>query len=244
MGSRPRRGVIVICAVLSALSLVPSGEGATQGLPQPGRNRADSPRAAGAAPAPAGAPRTVQPPRGEYDDLISRMAAEEGVDAHLVRAIITVESRFDPSAVSRKGAKGLMQLMPETASRYSVGDPFDPAANIRGGVRYLRFLQEMFPGRLPLALAAYNAGENAVLRYDGVPPYPETRQYVDRVLAHYGRWRRDDTSRAIGRPHPPARPEEPQAPPSAPTIFRIDTGDALLYTNVSPVFRPVPRAIP
>ena len=124
---------------------------------------------------------------GQYAELIHAIAAESGVDPALVKAIIRAESNFNRHAVSRKGAQGLMQLMPGTAGRYAVGNAFDPAENIRGGVRYLRFLQDRFPGQLHLAVAAYNAGENAVLKHNGIPPYAETRQYVARVLAFYGR---------------------------------------------------------
>lgn len=124
---------------------------------------------------------------GQYAELIHSSAAENGVDPALVKAIIRVESNFNRHAVSRKGAQGLMQLMPGTAGRYAVGNAFDPAENIRGGVRYLRFLQDRFPGQLHLAVAAYNAGENAVLEHNGIPPYAETRQYVARVLGFYGR---------------------------------------------------------
>jgi len=123
--------------------------------------------------------------RGQYADLINFIAAENGVDPALVKAIIRAESNFDQRAVSRKGAQGLMQLMPGTAGRYAVGNTFDPAENIRGGVRHLRFLQDHFPGQLHLAVAAYNAGEAAVLRYKGIPPYAETRQYVARVFKLY-----------------------------------------------------------
>ena len=123
--------------------------------------------------------------RGQYADLINSIAADNGVDPALVKAIIRAESNFDQRAVSRKGAQGLMQLMPGTAGRYAVGNSFDPAENIRGGVRHLRFLQDRFPGQVHLAIAAYNAGEGAVLRYKGIPPYAETRQYVSRVLRLY-----------------------------------------------------------
>ncbi len=120
---------------------------------------------------------------GQYAELIHAIAAENGVDPALVKAIIRAESNFNRHAISRKGAQGLMQLMPGTAGRYAVSNAFDPAENIRGGVRYLRFLQDRFPGQLHLAVAAYNAGENAVLQHNGIPPYAETRQYVARVLA-------------------------------------------------------------
>jgi soluble lytic murein transglycosylase-like protein len=117
--------------------------------------------------------------------LIQRLAQQYSVDPHLVQAIITVESNFDPHAVSRAGAQGLMQLMPDTAARYRVEDPFDPHANIEGGIRYLRDLLRLFPGDLRHVLAAYNAGEGAVQQYGGIPPYPETQRYVERVLALY-----------------------------------------------------------
>ncbi len=123
--------------------------------------------------------------RGQYAELIESIAADNGVDPALVKAIIRAESNFDQRAVSRKGAQGLMQLMPGTAGRYAVGNTFDPAENIRGGVRHLRSLQDRFPGQLHLAVAAYNAGESAVVRYKGIPPYAETRQYVTRVLRLY-----------------------------------------------------------
>jgi soluble lytic murein transglycosylase-like protein len=118
--------------------------------------------------------------------LIQRLAQQYSIDPHLVRAIITVESNFDPRAVSRAGAQGLMQLMPDTAARYRVEDPFDPHANIEGGIRYLRDLLRLFPRDLRHVLAAYNAGEGAVQYYGGIPPYPETQRYVERVLALYG----------------------------------------------------------
>jgi soluble lytic murein transglycosylase-like protein len=118
--------------------------------------------------------------------LIQRLAQQYSVDPQLVRAIITVESNFDPHAVSRAGAQGLMQLMPDTAARYRVEDPFDPHANIEGGIRYLRDLLRLFPSDLRHVLAAYNAGEGAVQQYGGIPPYPETQRYVERVLALYG----------------------------------------------------------
>jgi soluble lytic murein transglycosylase-like protein len=126
--------------------------------------------------------------RSEYDALIDRYASQHGVDPVLVRAVIVVESNFDPRCVSHKGARGLMQLMPETAKRYGVRDIFDVEQNIRGGVRYLADLLEMFPNDLSRALAAYNAGENAVIRTGGIPPYEETMTYVKRALTvYYGR---------------------------------------------------------
>src|SRR5881296_1695242 len=105
-----------------------------------------------------------------------------GVSPDLIVAIIEAESSFNPRAVSRRGARGLMQLMPGTAATLGVGDPFDPRENIEAGVRHLRALMDRFEGDLPLVLAAYNAGERAVIGHRGIPPYRETRQYVKRIL--------------------------------------------------------------
>ena len=120
-----------------------------------------------------------------YDPIIARVAAEQGVDVKLVRAVIQVESGYQERARSPKGAMGLMQLMPVTARQNSESNPYDPAANIEGGIRYLKALLSRFP--LRVALAAYNAGEAAVERFGGIPPYPETREYVRRVLEIVGR---------------------------------------------------------
>jgi hypothetical protein len=118
-----------------------------------------------------------------YDRMISIEAKRIGVDASLVSALIRAESNYEPRAVSRKGARGLMQLMPATARRLSVAHPFDPVANVRGGVRYLKELLDRFDNRPELVLAAYNAGENAVETFGGVPPYRETVGYVKRILS-------------------------------------------------------------
>lgn len=123
--------------------------------------------------------------RSPYDSIIDRSAIRFGVDPVLVRAVIQVESNFDARCVSQKGARGLMQLIPETARRYGVRNVFDPEQNINGGVHYLADLLEMFHGDLSRSLAAYNAGENAVLKYAGIPPYEETTTYVKRALTVY-----------------------------------------------------------
>lgn len=115
-----------------------------------------------------------------YAEIIDKVSTEHGVDAKLVRAMIQVESAYHERARSRKGAMGLMQLRPETARQYGVRDPYDPASNIDGGIRYLKALLERLPR--DLALAAYNAGEAAVERFHGIPPYAETRNYVSRIL--------------------------------------------------------------
>lgn len=130
-------------------------------------------------------PITLMPPRNLVR-LVERAASKHQVDPELVHAIIQVESAYNPNAVSRKGALGLMQLIPATARRFGVQNAFDPAQNIEGGVNYLKQLIDFFGGDLSLSLAAYNAGENSVLRNGGVPLYQETRAYVRRVTGLYG----------------------------------------------------------
>jgi soluble lytic murein transglycosylase-like protein len=120
-----------------------------------------------------------------YDGIIQKASAQHGVDFSLIKAVIKAESDFDRTAVSDKGARGLMQLMPQTAQVMAVTDPFDPQENIHAGVRYLKYLLASFQNNVPLALAAYNAGENAVRKYGRIPPYEETRTFVDRVLRYW-----------------------------------------------------------
>jgi soluble lytic murein transglycosylase-like protein len=124
-----------------------------------------------------------------YDKLVERVSRSYGLESALLHAVISVESRYNPKAVSGKGAAGLMQLMPDTAKRYGVADRFDPRQNLEGGARYLRDLLRLFDNNVSLALAAYNAGENAVARYGNrIPPYRETLNYVPRVLDFYQRY--------------------------------------------------------
>ena len=124
-----------------------------------------------------------------YSSIVETASRAYGVDKALVHAVISAESGYNPQAVSRTGAQGLMQLMPETARRYGVRNSMDPVQNIYGGVKYLRDLLTMFKGDMRLAVAAYNAGENAVIRYGlHVPPYPETLGYVPKVLEFYHRF--------------------------------------------------------
>ena len=152
-------------------------------------------------------------------EMITATALRHGVDSLLVEAIVAVESNFNPWAISPKGAMGLMQLMPETAQRYAVHDPFDPLQNIAGGTRYLRDLLYRFDGDLPQALAAYNAGETAVVRYRGIPPYPETKDYIQKVL-----------TRSRTRWH--ALPQ----PTAAPQVYHAITPEGLpSYSNLPPL---------
>jgi soluble lytic murein transglycosylase-like protein len=125
--------------------------------------------------------RTLRLNTAAYQTEIAQAARDFGVDEAVVRAIIHAESAFNPTAMSRVGAQGLMQLMPATARRFGVADPFDAVQNIRGGVQYLAWLLKRFNGNVALAAAGYNAGEGAVDKYGGVPPYAETQRYVQRV---------------------------------------------------------------
>jgi hypothetical protein len=156
----------------------------------------------------------------QYVKEIDEAAQRYGVPVKLVSAVIRAESGFNPRAVSRKGAQGLMQLMPTTASVLGVRNSFDPRENIDGGVRHLRALIDRFPNRLPLAIAAYNAGEKAVTQYGGIPPYPETQDYVAKVLQFYG-------SPVEGGTTPPTR------------IYQtVDSDGTITYTNIPPRGRP------
>ncbi len=130
---------------------------------------------------PGGGPHSM--PAAQLQNIVKTYASANAVDPKLVASVIDAESHGDPSAVSRVGAQGLMQLMPGTASMYGVGNPFDPYQNVDGGTRYLRDLLKRYKGNVRLAVAAYNAGPGAVDAAHGIPPYAETRAYVDRVVA-------------------------------------------------------------
>ena len=130
--------------------------------------------------------------KARFDKVVEQVSRTYGLESALVHAVISVESRYDPKAVSKKGAVGLMQLMPETAKRYGVTDAFDPVQNVAGGARYLRDLLTLFHSDVSLAVAAFNAGENAVMKYGNrIPPYRETVRYVPQVLDFYQRYRAD-----------------------------------------------------
>lgn len=130
------------------------------------------------------------PQQRDYDLLIHATALEYHVPPALVKAVIAAESAFDPEAISRKGAQGLMQLMPKTAATLGVEDAFEPRQNVRGGVNYLREMLDRY-GDVTRAVAAYNAGPTAVDRYNGIPPYRETQAYVERVLTYYRHYHGD-----------------------------------------------------
>ena len=164
-------------------------------------------------------------------ELIQAFATEHDVDPALIEAVIQVESNFNRKAVSRKGAQGLMQLMPSTIWRLSVGDAYDPHENIGAGVRYLRRLLDRFQGDLILALAAYNAGENAVLRYKGVPPYQETRDYVAKVLSLYQRRQGERITNGAIK----VVAQVAAAPPPPPSLYKAEASGTILYSNIPPI---------
>ena len=157
----------------------------------------------------------------EIDRLVEQAASRFRVDPELVRAIIRVESDYDPKAISRKGAMGLMQLVPATAQRFGVENPFDPKQNLEGGVNYLKYLLDLFGGDLGLSLAAYNAGEHSVQRYGGIPAFSETRNYVHKVTSLY----------QTGDAPMPAK-TTPKEPPQPPIIRYVDEHGVVHYSNV------------
>ena len=192
-GSGPRSLVLLVVAAAALTMATPAGaqvykrthrDGTTYFTnvhPNPSYQRT----ALASTPTPEPQPRAAAN-YGMYSREIAEASARHGVPERLIWAVIRVESGFDPRAVSPKGARGLMQLMPETAAILGVRDAFDPRDNIHGGARHLRGLLERFRHDLPLALAAYNAGAQPVATFRGIPPYPETRDYVARVLRLYG----------------------------------------------------------
>lgn len=123
-----------------------------------------------------------------YSYYIYHESQKHGIDDSLVKAVIYTESYFNPNATSHKGASGLMQLMPATAEKYGVSDLYNPQQNITAGIKHLRYLMKLFPDNLKHVIAAYNAGENAVNKYNGIPPYRETRGYVKKVMKHLKRF--------------------------------------------------------
>jgi soluble lytic murein transglycosylase len=179
-------------------------------------------RRLGLAPRPAVVPAAATAPRHAFHDYIREASARYGVPEPIVTAVIRAESGFNPHAVSPKGARGLMQLMPQTASLLGVRNSFDPEENIDGGVRHLRALIERFENNLPLALAAYNAGELAVTSYRGIPPFPETRGYVAKIMAML--------NGGTGLEVPVARP----AVVLQPTYRFTESDGTIVYSNLPP----------
>ena len=153
------------------------------------------------------------PPSG-IDEAVQRIAAEHALPPQLIHSVIKVESNYDTHAISSKGAQGLMQLVPATARRFGVSDAFNPVQNIQGGARYLRYLLDLYNDDYPLALAAYNAGEGAVARYGGVPPFAETRNYVVLVRRQLEQAKKAAAARSVAAPAPPQAVEAKEAGPA------------------------------
>jgi hypothetical protein len=168
-------------------------------------------------------PKSASTESGQYAQTVERIARQNQLPPQLIHSVIRVESNYDPYAVSPKGALGLMQLIPSTARRFGVSDVFDPADNIQGGARYLKYLLELYKGDNALALAAYNAGEGAVSRYGGVPPYPETRNYVTQV-----RKRLEETAAPNETPEPVSAVQRSEAKPA-------ETSPADVYNRIREV---------
>ncbi len=163
------------------------------------------------------------PEQAKIEALVRRMAPDFGLQPALVLAVIEAESNFNSQALSPKNAQGLMQLIPETAERFGVRDPYDPVQNLRGGMAYLRWLLAYFQGDVRLTLAGYNAGEGAVVRYGDVPPYAETRAYVDRITRAYGQLR-----------HPPVAPVTQPATLKRPPADSASAPAAMLLVVARP----------
>lgn len=161
---------------------------------------------------------SLDPIDGRLDRIVREVAERHKVDPALVKAVISTESGWNPRAISRKGAVGLMQLIPATAQRYGVGNPFDPAQNVEGGTMHLKSLLDRYNGDLTKSLAAYNAGERAVDESRGVPSYPETQRYVRKVTNAYFR---------------PGSGRDPAlwSPPSSPVRRQVDSNGRVVFTN-------------
>jgi len=170
-----------------------------------------------------------------YEEIIKDKCRKYSMDYDLIKALIKAESNFNPFAVSSKGARGLMQLMPGTAYSLGVYDPFDVEANIDGGVRYLKAMLERFGGDHKLALAAYNAGPSSVEKYGSIPPYKETQDYVKKIMAISGRDFNESASSAKARPAAAKTSETKKAVKKPAVVYKMVLDDGtVLYTNSLP----------
>jgi soluble lytic murein transglycosylase-like protein len=162
------------------------------------------------------------------EQTVESIAAQHALPAELLHSVIKVESNYNPYAVSSKGALGMMQLIPATARRFGVQNVFNPTQNIQGGARYLRYLLDLYNGNYPLALAAYNAGEGAVAKYGGVPPYKETKNYLVSVKKHL-----DKAAGAKQTPPPAVRQEPAPRDPNAPAHIQqiVETDGTVRYVS-------------
>jgi hypothetical protein len=158
----------------------------------------------------------------KVENLIQQISEKHAIDPDLVKAVAKVESNYNTYAVSRRGAMGIMQLLPYTAKRFGVSNIFDTRQNIEGGIKFLKFLMEMFPNNLANILAAYNAGEKAVLKFGGVPPYRETRDYVRKITALYGKKTSFETAK-VG--------------PEGIIVRYLDEAGHVVYSNLESAYR-------
>jgi soluble lytic murein transglycosylase-like protein len=171
------------------------------------------------APRVVGAPEPAAPAAAGLEQTVERIAEQNALPPELLHSVIKVESNYNPYAVSSKGALGMMQLIPSTAKRFGVGDVFNPAENIQGGAKYLRYLLDLYNWNYPLALAAYNAGEGAVAKHGGVPPYKETQNYL-RLVKH--QLDKRPAKPAAAAPPKPEPPRDPNAPAKIREIVETD----------------------
>jgi len=163
------------------------------------------------------------------DEAVQRIAAEHALPPQLIHSVIKVESNYNPFAISNKGALGIMQLIPETARRFGVANVFNPVENIQGGAKYLRYLLDLYEGNYPLALAAYNAGEAAVARYGGIPPYAETQTYVSLVRKQLEAWKKAESAKPVAAALP--KPEEPRDSGPAHIVPEIQADGSVHYVT-------------
>ena len=178
------------------------------------------PPAADAAPEEIAKVSLPEPTGGAFDDMVNRIAKDNDLPPSLVHSVIRVESNYNPFALSPKGAMGMMQLIPATARRFGVDNAFNPKQNVEGGVKYLKHLLELYKGNYALALAAYNAGEGAVAKYGGIPPYAETQNYVQSV--HNNLKKLKAATPPAKEAAPAAKPKDPSAPNSIQEIVSPD----------------------
>ena len=229
--ARPSHGSLILFGIAVALVTATSAGAETRGASEGASCRQCVRKSASYRPAAAvmAAPRPSRPSSPCEDEAyareIAQASARYAVPQRLIWAVIRVESGFDRRAVSPKGARGLMQLMPETAAILGVRDPFDPRQNILGGTAHLRALMERFRHDVRLAVAAYNAGEKPVVQYRGVPPYPETRDYVTQVMRFY------QASGAEISSEPSASPRGEQRTGAVRRI--VEPNGTVLYTNIA-----------
>jgi len=200
-----RTGKLVRSMVVSAKSVTPTRVAATVVAPQPADSSAEAP---------------AVPPAG-INEAVERIAAKHSLPPQLIHSVIKVESNYNTHAISNKGALGLMQLIPSTARRFGVSDVFNPVENIEGGAKYLRYLLDLYAGNYPLALAAYNAGEAAVARYGGVPPFAETQNYVVLVRRQLELAKKAAETKAAPAPVPVAEIKE-QGPAHVVEVVEAD----------------------